>query len=111
MRTQRLSARQRLYTPEWDRARLEFLALHPDCTVCGRRVKLRGSRKDPMVGVVHHRVPHRGDPRVFWDRGNWRTVHRGCHDGPVQAAERTGRPMRGCDPSGTPLDPSHPWHK
>jgi 5-methylcytosine-specific restriction protein A len=35
--------------------------------------------------VVDHRVPHRGDDHLFWDRSNWQAMSKPCHD------EKTGR--------------------
>ncbi|MGN8738508.1 HNH endonuclease signature motif containing protein [Bilifractor sp. HCP3S3_D3] len=30
--------------------------------------------------VVDHIVPHRGDPKLFWDRSNWQALCKRCHD-------------------------------
>ena len=30
--------------------------------------------------VVDHIVPHRGDPKLFWDPDNWQTLCKRCHD-------------------------------
>ena len=30
--------------------------------------------------VVDHIVPHRGDPRLFWDEKNWQPLCKECHD-------------------------------
>lgn len=37
--------------------------------------------------VADHRVPHRGDERLFWDIGNLWTLCKPCHDGAKQAEE------------------------
>lgn len=42
----------------------------------------------PLSPVAHHKRPHRGDARLFWDPTNIETVSKGWHDGPGQAAER-----------------------
>jgi 5-methylcytosine-specific restriction enzyme A len=59
--------------------------------------------------VVNHRIPHRGDQRLFWDRTNWEPACKPHHDSTIQAEERSGI-VRGTDAAGRPLDPSHPWH-
>jgi 5-methylcytosine-specific restriction protein A len=30
--------------------------------------------------VVDHKVPHRGDMKLFWDRNNWQSMAKECHD-------------------------------
>ena len=60
---QRPSAARRGYGPRWRRARRRFLARHPLCVACGA-----AGRLEPAT-VVDHVVPHRGDPVLFWDRG------------------------------------------
>ena len=58
--------------------------------------------------VVDHITPHRGDSAVFWDKANWQSLCKRCHDSAKQAEERSGI-IRGCDLSGLPIDPRHPW--
>jgi 5-methylcytosine-specific restriction endonuclease McrA len=38
--------------------------------------------------IVHHKTPHRGDRKLFWDRKNWSPVCKPCHDGPLQSMEK-----------------------
>lgn len=45
---------------------------------------------------------------LFWDRANWQSLCKQCHDSAKQAAERSGI-IRGCDLSGIPLDNNHSW--
>lgn len=73
-RPKRKSARERGYTWEWEKARLEFLAEHPFCEEC----LLRGVVE--TATVVDHKIPHRGDMALFWDRSNWRSLSQACHD-------------------------------
>ena len=71
---QRPSAARRGYGPRWRRARAAYLACHPLCVPCkvaGRLVS---------ATVVDHRVPHRGDPVLFWDENNWAPSCKRCHD-------------------------------
>ena len=30
--------------------------------------------------VVDHITPHRGNPILFWDEGNWQSLCKPCHD-------------------------------
>ena len=30
--------------------------------------------------VVDHIIPHRGDQKLFWDRGNWQALCKRHHD-------------------------------
>lgn len=32
------------------------------------------------ASVVDHRRPHRGDMKLFWDRNNWQSMAKECHD-------------------------------
>ena len=68
------SASTRGYGSAWQKARKQYLAAHPLCARCmadGRYVK---------ATVVDHIVPHRGDKKLFWDRDNWQSLCRKCHD-------------------------------
>jgi 5-methylcytosine-specific restriction endonuclease McrA len=42
----------------------------------------------PDSPVAHHKVPHQGDPHLFWDIDNIQTVSKAEHDGPIQQEER-----------------------
>ena len=64
------SASDRGYDGRWRKARKQFLNSHPLCVECikeGRYVKATD---------VDHIIPHRGDQKLFWDRGNWQAL---CH--------------------------------
>ncbi len=81
------SARQRGYGTEWEKASRAFLALPENrfCICgCGRRADL-----------VDHKVPHRGDMALFWDRGNWQAMAFGCHSAKTAAEDGGfGNPRR-----------------
>lgn len=51
------------------------------CAMCGRIVS------DPSMLVADHIVPHKGDPELFFDRGNLWAVDRECHDTTCQEIE------------------------
>jgi 5-methylcytosine-specific restriction protein A len=63
------NASQRLYTAEWRKQSTYFLRAYPVCYACER-----------AATVVDHHVPHKGDYSVFWDRTNWRSMCKPCHD-------------------------------
>lgn len=99
----RPSARERGYDARWDVERAAFLKACPRCTRCG----------EPAT-VVDHVMPHRGDPKLFWNRSNWKGLCATCHSRWKQSTERAlraGRPIKGCDIYGRPLDPNHAWNK
>ncbi|WP_420331895.1 hypothetical protein [Oceanicaulis alexandrii] len=37
--------------------------------------------------MVNHKIPHKGDKALFWDRDNWEPVCAPCHNGPIQSEE------------------------
>jgi 5-methylcytosine-specific restriction enzyme A len=70
----RPSATRRGYGPRWRRARAAYLARHPWCVPCQAAGRLKPAT------IVDHVVPHRGDPVLFWDEGNWAAMCKRCHD-------------------------------
>ena len=53
--------------------------------------QMRGCGKaepDTSLLVADHKIPHRGDPALFWDEGNLWTLCKDCHDRVKQAEER-----------------------
>lgn len=102
---------------EWKAARWE--ALQRDdyrCVVCGADVS--GSRQ----ARVDHIVSIKDDPTRALDLSNLRTL---CPEHDAQAHREKGRAshwqrapgervasftIRGCDATGRPLDPNHPWN-
>lgn len=94
----------RLYNQQWRRARKVFLQEHPLCRLHRERGQI------VPATVVDHRIPHRGDPTLFWDRTNWQGLCKTCHDSHKQAQEKTGGVLRGAGHDGMPLDPAHPWN-
>ena len=66
-------AARRGYGSAWQKARKQYLETHPLCAECmkeGRYVKATD---------VDHIIPHRGDPKLFWDRSNWQALCHQCH--------------------------------
>jgi 5-methylcytosine-specific restriction endonuclease McrA len=66
-------------------------------------------RVEPST-VVDHKVPHKGDYKLFWDPKNHQALCATCHNSHKQRLERSGK-VSGCSPDGIPVDPSHHWHK
>jgi 5-methylcytosine-specific restriction enzyme A len=81
---QRPSAARRGYGPRWRRARAAYLAQHPLCVRCHEAGHL-----EPAT-IVDHRVPHRGNPVLFWDEGNWAALCKPCHDAKTAREGRWG---------------------
>jgi 5-methylcytosine-specific restriction protein A len=83
------SARERGYTPAWDKAAAAHRAEHPLCVYCAKGVF--GPRRDTPAQCVDHLYPHRRYPGVFWQTVYWISACDDCHDGPKQAVEHAGR--------------------
>lgn len=115
---ERLTAAAKGYGYRWQQARADHLRRSPLCVFC--------QAKGLMVAatVVDHKTAHRlgeaklsGDPeriaaawRLFWDRSNWQSLCKPCHDSTKQRMEKSGR-VAGCDASGLPADPRHHWNR
>jgi 5-methylcytosine-specific restriction protein A len=98
------SSAQRGYGHKWREAREGYLRLHPLCVMC------KAMGRTIIATVVDHKVPHRGDMKVFWDSSNWQPLCATCHSSHKQRLERSGR-MVGCGVDGLPLDPGHHWRR
>ncbi|RTL80825.1 MAG: HNH endonuclease [Bradyrhizobiaceae bacterium] len=79
----RPSAAARGYDGKWRTESKAFLALpgNERCACgCGRR-----------ANMVDHKVPHRGDMKLFWDRSNWQPMaFSPCHSSRKQSIEAGG---------------------
>lgn len=60
--------------------------------------------------VVDHVTPHRGSAVLFWDRSNWQSLCKHCHDSVKQRIERNGYDKT-IGPDGFPVDPLHPFNR
>jgi 5-methylcytosine-specific restriction protein A len=81
---QRPSAARRGYGSRWRRVRAAYLARHPWCVPCQAAGRLKPAT------IVDHVVPHRGDPVLFWDEGNWAAMCKPCHDAKTAREGRWG---------------------
>lgn len=75
---------QRGYGYRWQKERERFLMANPLCCYCQER----GVTTEATV--VDHKVPHRGDQALFWDRSNWQPLCKRCHDSVKQVEELRG---------------------
>lgn len=95
---------ERGYGYAWQQARAGFLTKHPFCVRClieagitatGRaEVILECAERDiavPWASVLDHRIPHRGDKRLFWDRDNWDPLCTTHHVRDKQREERAAQ--------------------
>lgn len=107
----RLMAKWPYDTARWKRLRKAHLAIEPLCRWCwaieGRAVE---------ANTVDHIVPvSKGGP-PFPTHDGLASYCPACHSrktarGAEAGAAKTGKPMKGCDASGRPLDPAHPWNQ
>jgi len=78
-----------LNTARWQRLRLKVL--ERDEYICQQTgVALVDGKKDPHSAVVDHKIPHRGNPELFWDERNLQSVCKRWHDSVKQSMERRG---------------------
>ncbi|QEY75782.1 HNH endonuclease [Pseudomonas denitrificans (nom. rej.)] len=106
------------YGHRWRLARADHLRRHPCCSMCST------DHRPVAAVVVDHKVaPKLGEAkasgdrdrianawRLFWDRDNWQSLCKFCHDSTKQRLERSGR-LAGCSTDGRPLDPRHHWNR
>ena len=78
---------ERGYGHRWQQARQSFLREFPLCEMCTAKGRVT------LAQVVDHRIPHKGDQSLFWDRSNWSPLCKSHHDNDKSAIE-TGRPIK-----------------
>lgn len=88
----------------WRKARASFLAAHPLCAMCAK------VGRDTAANTVDHKIPHGGDPVLFWDQDNWQALCKQHHDSSKRIKDNKGI-YPGCDVNGFPLDSDHLWNK
>lgn len=74
-------ASERGYNSRWRKARATYLASNPLCVYCKREGIIR------TANVVDHITPHKGDSKLFWDKDNWQSLCKRCHDSTKQREE------------------------
>ena len=78
------TAHQRGYDAEWKKHRAQFLLEHPLCVECRRKGYVMPAT------VVDHIVPHKGDKVLFWDKNNWQSLCKSCHDRKTATEDKGG---------------------
>lgn len=84
-RAGKTTANQRGYNYAWQKARLVHLNANPLCAYCAKTGRVEAA------SVVDHIVPHNGDQTLFWDRSNWQSLCKPCHDQVKQREEARTR--------------------
>lgn len=97
-------------TATWRKLRKAHLSIEPMCRACA------GMGRHTPAKHVDHIVPVSAGGRPFPDHDGLASLCVPCHSaktarGIEAGAARTDRPRKGCDASGRPLDPAHPWKK
>lgn len=82
----------------WQRLREAQKRKQPICERCAERGVVTPAT------VAHHKVPHKGDPSLFWDHDNLASSCAPCHDIDEQRIERGGRARQDVGPDGWPID-------
>jgi len=82
-RDRRPSPSKRGYDRHWEKARRLFLMDNPLCVRCRERGLV------VAAAVVDHIDPHRGDRLKFWDRDNWQSLCKRCHDRKTASEDKT----------------------
>ena len=79
---ERASAAERGYDHKWKAARKKYLKEHPLCVKCQQENRLT------KATVVDHIHPHRGNGKLFWDKSNWQSLCKRCHDKKTMTEDR-----------------------
>jgi len=80
-RADKRSSTQRGYDYRWQQERKRYLDANPLCVMCQAEGRVEAAT------VVDHRVPHRGDMVLFWDRTNWDSLCTTHHNADKQRQE------------------------
>lgn len=113
-RTQRSAegqAYQHLYkSKRWKLLRQE--TFKRDNYTCQRTGELcSGTYPEPNSPTANHKIPHKGDTKLFFSPANLETVTKAVHDSMVQSKERGGTGhLKGCDARGWPTSEGHEWN-
>lgn len=89
----------------WKTASKQFLFSNPVCYFCGAASE-----------VTDHKVPHKGDELLFWDKSNWMPLCKKCHDSVkyrIELGQKPGKdfiPGNSADADGMPNSCLHPWN-
>jgi 5-methylcytosine-specific restriction endonuclease McrA len=88
------------YTPRWRRLRKLKLTEDPLCAHC--------LTPTPATQVDHKKpIEQGGDP---WEWDNLQSLCAGCHSRKTKSTDK-GKPLKGCDVNGNPIDSAHWWNR
>ena len=100
----RPSAAQRGYDRQWYKVRAMKLSQNPLCEEC----ILIGIVKS--TDMVHHIIPVNEAPHLRLAMDNLQSLCMDCH-AVKHSNEPESKRLQGCDASGWPVHPDHPWSK
>lgn len=86
-RDQQVGWRSWYKTARWQKLRQQIL-IRDNYTCQETGVLCIGKHPAPDSPVVDHKIPHRGDERLFWDPNNLHCVSKSYHDSEKQKEER-----------------------
>ena len=92
------------YTAAWARLRAAKLAEKPLCEPCGAQGRLT------PASVVDHRVPITLGGPAFPSLDGLASMCPSCHSVKTNRDDRPRMAPKGCDASGLPVDPNHPFY-
>ncbi|TXM72890.1 HNH endonuclease [Methylobacterium sp. WL12] len=93
-------------TPEWKALRASKLKASPICEPCQRRGRV------VAANTVDHRISITNGGPAFPLLSGLMSMCPACHNAKTRAVDRpggSGVAFPGCDASGLPVDPSHPF--
>lgn len=100
-----VGAHRKLYSGSgWRQLRKAKLQRNPACERC----LLKGYVE--LATVVHHKIAHKGNTKLFFDMDNLQSLCKPHHDGEAQSEDVMGF-STAVDADGWPIDPKHPVNK
>ena len=93
---------------QWRHIRLSVL--DRDLYLCQQCLRMGKETMLTTSSPVHHKKPHNGDRKLFFDMKNLEGVCKTCHDAIMQVQANHGF-SQACDANGFPLDVNHWWSK
>lgn len=96
-RDDKRTAAQRGYGSRWRKARETYLRRNPLCAYCQKEGRIEAAT------VVDHKIPHKGDQKLFWNRDNWQPLCKPCHDS-VKRREEHGSHLPAIGADGWPVE-------
>ena len=100
-RTSDQTAAQRGYGHAWRKAREGYLKKHPFCVMCLATAGIEAQTLEdviiactakridtPWANTVDHKIAHRGDMTIFWDKTQWQSLCSTCHNSHAQRRDK-----------------------